>query len=398
VFDCVGRKVQVRGEWIPLQREPAFTNVRRICVSEDVKLFLMQQTPVNARVMSGKFMTCPWTRKVEGRQSEGSGQFSFDGVLESDRIKDTPHVYSARCVIPAQTIDVKVPLLNTKRESQLISRGTELGEVHLVDEIRELDRVQRGPESGPESDLTPPEVEALKKIMEKLSPDLTKDQRQKAWSLLVKYRQIIFTGDHDIGRTDLVEYRIDTGDNRPIRQPLRRHPFQHLKWIDKEVEEMRKHGIIEPAASPWASNVVLVKKKDGTLRFCVDYRRLNSVTRQDSYPLPLIDNCFYALSGSSWYSTLDLRSGYYNIPIAEEDRDKSAFVTRSGCYRFTVMPFGLTCAPSVFQQLMDCVLCRLSYLTCLVYLDDVIVFGQSFDEQLCRLDKVFARLQSAKLK
>jgi len=140
------------------------------------------------------------------------------------------------------------------------------------------------------------------------------------------------------------------------------------------------------------------KKTDGTLRFCIDYRRLNSVTRQDSYPLPLIDNCLNVLSGSSWYNTLDLRSGYYNIPIAEEDRDKSAFVTRTGCYRFTVMPFGLTYAPSVFQRLMDCVLCGLSYLTCLVYLNNVIVFGRSFEEQLYHLEEVFARLRSAKLK
>jgi len=198
-------------------------------------------------------------------------------------------------VIPARTVNVKVALFNTKRESQMIPRGTELGEVHDVEEVRKLDRV----EDGPVSDLTPPKTEALKKIMERLSPDLTKDQRQKAWSLLVKYREIISTGDHDIGRTDLVEYHIDTGNNRPIRQPLRRHPFQHLEWIDKKVEEMRKHGINEPAASPWASNVVLVKKKDGTLRFCIDYRRLNSVTRQDNYTLPLIDNCLNALSGSS---------------------------------------------------------------------------------------------------
>jgi len=92
---------------------------------------------------------------------------------------------------------------------------------------------------------------------------------------------------------------------------------------------MLEYGIIEPAASPWASNVVLVKKKDGSLRFCVDYRQLNSITIKDSYPLPLIDNCLNALAGSSWFSTLDLRSGYYNVPIAEQDLDKSAFVTRS---------------------------------------------------------------------
>ena len=154
---------------------------------------------------------------------------------------------------------------------------------------------------------------------------------------------------------------------------------------------MLEYGIIEPAASPWASNVVLVKKKDGSLRFCVDYRRLNSITYKDSYPLPLIHNCLNALSDSSWYSTLDLRSGYYNIPIAESDRDKSAFITRQGCFRFMVMPFGLTCAPSVFQRLMDVVLCRLSYQACLVYLDDIIVFGKACNEQLTRLGEVFSR-------
>jgi len=95
---------------------------------------------------------------------------------------------------------------------------------------------------------------------------------------------------------------------------------------------------------------------------------------------------------------LDLRTGYYNIPIAEEDRDKSAFVTRSGCFHFTVMPFGMTCAQSVFQRLMDFVLCGLLYLTCLVYLDDIIVFGRTFAEQLERLDEVFAGIRKANLK
>jgi len=148
----------------------------------------------------------------------------------------------------------------------------------------------------------------------------------------------------------------------------------------------------------WASNIVLVRKKDGALRFCVDYRRLNTITYKDSYPLPLIDNCLNALAGSSWFSVFDLRAGYHNIPIAEEDRDKTAFVTRSGCYRFTVMPFGLTCAPSVFQRLMDFVLCGLSHITCLVYLDDIIIFGRTFEEQLIRLSEVFDRIKTANLK
>ena len=208
IFNCPKRKLQVCGEWIPLKCELTNTKVRRLYVSKDVVLPPTQQTPVNARIAYGKRMNFPGI-----------------GVLESDQIEGMPHVYSARCLIPARTVDVKVALLNTKKESQVIPQGTELGEIHDVEEVRELD----GVEEEPVGDLTPPEAEALKKIMEGLPPDLTKDQRQKAWSLLVKYRGIISTGDHDIGRTDLVEYHIDTGDHRPVHQPLRRHPFQHFK-------------------------------------------------------------------------------------------------------------------------------------------------------------------------
>jgi len=154
---------------------------------------------------------------------------------------------------------------------------------------------------------------------------------------------------------------------------------------------MLEHGIIEPAASPWASSVVLVSS-----RFCIDYWKLNSVTYKDNHSLLLIDNCLNALSGSTWFTTLDVRSGYYNIPIAEKDRDKTVFITPGGCFRFIVMPFGLT--PSVFQRLMVVVLCRLPYQTCLVYLDDIIVFGRTFEEQLRRPEEVFEHLGRANLK
>jgi hypothetical protein len=168
--------------------------------------------------------------------------------------------------------------------------------------------------------------------------------------------------------------------------------------IDAHVDEMLRHGVIEPAASPWASNVVLVAKKDGSLRFCVDYRAVNSVTYKDAYPLPLIDNCINAMSGSSWFSTLDLRAGYHNIPVARADRDKTAFVTRRGCWRYTVMPFGLTTSPSVFQRLMDMVLHGLAYEICLVYLDDIIIYSTNFADHLSRLETVLQRLRWARLK
>jgi len=240
--------------------------------------------------------------------------------------------------------------------------------------------------------------EAISDLVAKLPEELTAQQREAGASLLRRFGDIMSCNEYDIGCTPLIEHRLDTGDHRPIRQPLRRQPLAHQEIIDKQVEEMRRHVIIKPASSPWASNVVLVRKIDGSLRFCVYYRAVNNVTYQDTYPLPRIDSCLDALHGAKWFTTLDLRSGYYSIPVSLPDRDKTAFVTRRGCWRFTVMPFGLTCAPSVFQRLMDMVLACLSYETCLVYLDDVIVFGSTFEELLHRTEVVFQRIRDAKLK
>jgi hypothetical protein len=168
-----------------------------------------------------------------------------------------------------------------------------------------------------------------------------------------------------------------------------------LEVIDEEVEEMLQHGVIEPAASLWASNVVLDRKKDGSQRLCVDYRNLNAVTYQHAYPLPHIDTCLNTLKGASWFSTIDLRAGYHNIPITESDKDKTAFVTRRGFWRYNVMPLGLTCAPSVFQRLMDLVLCGLAFEACMVYLDDIIIFAADFDTRLLRISQVFERIRTA---
>ena len=231
-----------------------------------------------------------------------------------------------------------------------------------------------------------------------MSSELTDQQRQRATDVIRSYEDIFSQNEYDIGRTHLVEHTIDTGDHRPMRQALRRHPIAHLDIIDQQVEEMCKNGIIEPAASPWASNIVLVKKKDGSMRVCVDYRNLNQITYQDTYPLPHIDTCLNTLQGASWFSTLDLRSGYHNIPIREADKDKTAFITRRGSWRYNVMPFGLTCAPSVFQRLMDLVLCGLTYELCMVYLDDIVLFSNDFDTHVSRLQQVFERLRQAGLK
>jgi hypothetical protein len=142
--------------------------------------------------------------------------------------------------------------------------------------------------------------------------------------------------DSDYGRTSVVKHKIATGSAHPIKQPPSRLPDVLAKEVDKQVK-----GIITPSSSPWSSPVVLVRKKDGTTRFCVDYRRLNAVTINDSYPLPRIDDSFDHLSGSCWFSTPDLCSVYWQVECEGSDRHTTAFATRTGLYEFRVMPFGL---------------------------------------------------------
>ncbi|GFV35106.1 hypothetical protein TNCV_1853231 [Trichonephila clavipes] len=148
---------------------------------------------------------------------------------------------------------------------------------------------------------------------------------------------------------------------------------------------MLDEGIVQPSESPWSSPVVLVRKKDGSWRFCVDYRKLNSVTKKDVYPLPRIDDTFDCLKGAKFFSSMDLRPGYWQIEIDEADREKTAFITPEGLYEFKVMPFGLCNAPATFERMMDNFLRHFKWTMCLCYLDDIIVFSETFEDHLIRL-------------
>lgn len=161
---------------------------------------------------------------------------------------------------------------------------------------------------------------------------------------------------------------------------------------------MLKKGIIKKSYSPWSSPVVLVTKKNGKVRFCIDYRKLNQITKKDNHPIPRIDDMLTQFNGSQWFTSIDLKSGYWNVMMDEKDKEKTAFITPFGLYQFEVMPFGLCNAPATFQRMMQHVLGDLIYTKAPVYLDDVNIHSETFEQHLLDLQEVFDLIRKANLK
>lgn len=193
-----------------------------------------------------------------------------------------------------------------------------------------------------------------------------------------------------LGRTDLAKHFIHTGNTQPFIMPCCRIPLFKRPIVEAEIKNMLDQDVIEPSTSPWNSPICLVAKKSGDWRFCVDLRALNSVTKLDTYPLPRIDDTLDRLSNSRYFSILDMASGYWQLSLNPNDREKTSFaVPGIGTYMFKVMCFGLKNAPSSFSRLMEVVLRQIQYDKCLVYLDDIIVLGENFEAALEILRAVF---------
>ena len=224
------------------------------------------------------------------------------------------------------------------------------------------------------------------------------DERSQFSELIKEFQDVFALSPAELGHTNVVEHTINTGDASPLRQPPRRIPFALRSKVDEMVRDMMTQGVIQQSSSSWASPIVLVLKKDGSTRFCIDYRRLNSATKKDVYPLPRIDDTLDSLAKQKYFTTLDLASGYWKVGMDKQSQEKTAFITHSGLYEFLVMPFGLCNAPATFQRLMEVVLNGLVRNTCLVYLDDILVIGRTFQEHLSNLHQVFTRLREAGLR
>ena len=226
-----------------------------------------------------------------------------------------------------------------------------------------------------------------------IGEQLTDAQRSEISSILATFQDVLQPRP---GRTTLAEHHIRTKEDNPVKLPPYRLPHAYQEQVYQELQEMLDTGIIEKSTSEWGSPIVLVKKKDGTLRMCVDYRRLNAVSHMDAYPMPRIDDLIDKLGPAKFISTIDLTKGYWQVPVAAEDQHKTAFTTPMGLFQFRVMPFGLSGAPASFQRMADQLVDGIQNYAA-AYLDDLVVFSSTWEDHLKQLQEILSRLRQAGL-
>lgn len=310
-------------------------------------------------------------------------------------------------VQPDQDGAVTLTVKNEGLQPIVLERGQMLGCADTVELAQDFDLTDSD-DSVSVSDTvnilsTPPELTEDRKlklcaVLRMDETVLTLEQRDRMLEMLLRYHDTFALDDSELGVTQYTQHRIETGDEPPIRQYARRIPYSVRGHVTGLVDEMLRREVIRPSSSPWASPVVLVRKKDDTYRFCVDYRRLNAATKSDVYPLPRIDDYLDTLAGARYFTTLDLASGYWQVAMEPQSIEKTTFVTHTGSYEFLVMPFGLKNAPATFQRLMGKVLAGLPQTVCMDYIDDILVVGNTFERHLENLEAVLQRLQAAGLK
>lgn len=334
---------------------------------------------------------------IKAQGCQGPGGLAYEALLEPTQDKGTPTgIALPPCLVRVESGVFDVALYNETDSEVVIPRSSELGTLYLG-------AVSQGTDTG-DADRKSSEVGMAVICTTQLSKEggdlpkvdigkgLSQDQAEKVSALLCKHRGTFSSHAQDFGYTDAVVHQIDTGSAHPIRQRHRPLPPTQYQAVREHIHELVNRGIVRESASPWASPIVVVQKKDKSIRLCVDYRQLNQLTHRDSFPLPRIEESLQALGGANFLSVLDLRSCYYQVAVHPDDIEKTAFVVPFGLYEYTRLPFGLSNAPATFQRLMQRCLGDQSFDNVLIYLDDIIVYSPDFDSHIAHLNRVLSRL------
>lgn len=275
---------------------------------------------------------------------------------------------------------------NESSTKTVIPEGTIIGHMYLTDAVTNL------------SPSKTADTEFVANLINFGDSPISEDWKQRLCRKLSARSQVFSVHEWDVGLAKGVEHTIRMSDSRPFRERSRRLAPADLEDVRKHLQDLLRAGIIKESRSSYASPIVIVRKKNGAIRMCIDYQLLNSRTIPDQYTTPCIDEILDSMTGSKWFSVLDLRSGYYQIAMAEEDKEKTAVICPLGFFQFERMPQGVTGAPATFQRLMEKAVGDMNLLEVLVYLDDLIVFGRTLEEHEERLLKVLDRLAEVGLK
>ena len=308
----------------------------------------------------------------------------------SEVFQNNDNVFSVEHVIDKNSKVFKVPIINNSNHEVTIKKGLPIG----LAEPATIQTVQKANYSLQHNDRNKTNFEMIKNI--DLS-HLTFGNKQTLLGTLEKFTSIMVEQDLDLTEAKVKPCHIDTGDAKPIRQKPYKMHLKHQEHLRKEIKSMLETGVILPSHSPWSSPIIYVQKKDTSLRLCVDYRKLNNVTKQSSYPLPNIETMLNKFNGATVFSKLDLKSGYWQVPMDKESQEKTAFICEEGLYQFSRMPFGITLGPSVFQYLMNDVLGENRYSFAFVYLDDILIFSKTFEEHIEHVKTILSLLQKKNL-
>ena len=317
----------------------------------------------------------------------------------SSRIGVCPRVVKIEKIGTYQRVPVRI--YNISAKVLEIAPQSSLCELQEVKVLRHLEPNTQKEQTVHASQQTAKEGKQHKLLDEVMigENNLSEAQKNQVKQFLEKWNDIFSEGLTDLGNCDLVKHKINLHDNEPFKEPHRRIPPGLFQEVREHLSEMLQAGAIRPSQSPYSSNVVIVRKKDGSIRFCVDFRKLNSKTIKDAYAIPRVEDSLHLLAGAKYFTKLDLRSGYWQVEIDERDKAKTAFqVGTLGFFEFHRMPFGLCNAPATFQRLMERCMGDMNLRDCLIYLDDVIIFSATFEEHLNRLEAVFSRLKEHNLK
>ena len=334
------------------------------------------------------------------------GVFNLQGqadIRDVDNVwvtEDTPRLSKSHLHEPIQQRDARMMYTGRDRMSECKPQAHSVRPGHLPgapEGTTASDKATSGEEKSSPDTFPWQEVPEHLRCMFPEAGLVTDEQGQRVADLVMEFQDIFLKPGGKVGYTDQVTHRIETDPEVPFRTRARQRSKHHHEVIHETVSQMLENGQVRPSKSPWGASVVLVRKKTGELRFCVDFRKLNDQTTKDAYPIPRIEEMLDSLNGAKYFCTLDLASGYWQIAMHPDDIHKTAFITHDGLFEWVVMPFGLCNAPATFCRLMETVFSDILWDKCMVYLDDIITYGKTFQETLDNLRAVFVRLKQNKL-